>query len=198
MPELQLQERWGYDEADLAANRQGKLTEKQRQSLASEHTSQRSVFGGVGLAVALLFCCLPILIFGGRVLPSLISDSPASPQPSLAAILAIGGPILAMLALIVGVVVLIYFLRARRNADLRVRKAEGVVNYVWETKRVRTPGSSVRNYEDVRVLILRVGPERRFEVNPQLQSMIPEGEHWIIYYTSYPFKFLSAERVVKS
>lgn len=56
-------------------------------------------------------------------------------------------------------------------------------------------GSSVRNYEDVRELILHVVPEQRFEASPQLQSIIQEDEQWAIYYTSYPFKFLSGERI---
>ena len=195
MSELQLQERWGFNHDDLAANRLGRLTEKQQEFLTREYKSQRSVFRGVGIVIALLFCCLPILVFGGRVFPTLISDLQFFNLPGTSTILTTGGPVFAAIALVISAVLLIYFLLTRRKADLVVRKAEGTVDYVWETKRVRIPGTSVRTYEDVRVLILRVGPEHRFEVNEQLQSMILEGEEWAIYYTSYPFKFLSAERL---
>jgi len=74
-----------------------------------------------------------------------------------------------------------------------VKRARGAVNYIWDTKRIRTPGSSVRSYEDVRVLIMRVGNENRFEVKEPFQNTFKAGENWTIYYTSYPFRFLSAE-----
>ena len=73
---------------------------------------------------------------------------------------------------------------------------QGKVNYIWGTKRVRVTGSSVRSYEDVRVLHLNLG-EKKFEVKEQLQELIKEGEEWVIYYTSYPFKFLSGEQIAK-
>lgn len=195
MSELQLQERWGYDDADLGANRLGKLSEKQRQFLAREHKTQRSVFMGVGAFIALAFCCLPVPVIGVRMLPSFISNPQSFNLPGPMPTLAIAGPILGALALVAGTVIVLYFLRARRDADITVRKAEGIVRYLWETKRVHTPGSSVREYEDTRALILHAGPERRFEVDEQLQDIVREGEEWIIYYTSEPFKFLSAERI---
>jgi len=54
-----------FDDADLGANRLGQLTEKQRNFLAGEHKSQQSIFVGVGGFIALIFCCLPILILVG-------------------------------------------------------------------------------------------------------------------------------------
>ena len=109
-----------------------------------------------------------------------------------------GGGAILFAAVIVGAIVLLYIMRSRKKADLTVKLARGPINYVWEANRVRTPNSSVRSYEDVRVLIMRVGPERRFEVKEPFQNVFEEGEEWLIYYTSYPFKFLSAEQVSKS
>ena len=39
---------WKFDDADLAANRNGQLTEKQKTFLTGEHKTQRGFFFGVG------------------------------------------------------------------------------------------------------------------------------------------------------
>ena len=178
----------GFDDSDLAANRSGQLTEKQKKFLSGEHRSQQSVFAGVGGFVALIFCCLPVLVFGGRVLlPQWLADPRSFNLAEIMPFVAAGGNTLLLAVVVVGAVVVLYLVRSRRTADITVRQARGTIDYVWDTKRVRTPGSSVRSYEDVRVLIMRVGPERRFEVKEPFQNVFIEGEEWVIYYTSYPF-----------
>ena len=196
MSESKIMELWKFDEADLGANRLGQLTEKQKKYLVGEHKSQRGVFIGVGVVVAFLFLCLPVLLIGSRVLlPMLLSGKPSDLQ-ELIPLIAMGGfgiIFIGTAVLIVGAVVIFYAIRARRPAELAVLTARGKVEYTWGTKRVRTPGSSVRSYEDVRVLHLNLG-DKKFEVKEQLQEIIQEGEEWSVYYTSYPFKFLSAEK----
>ena len=195
MPES-IMDYWKFDEADLGANRLGQLTEKQKKYLVGEHKSQRGVFIGVGVVVAFLFLCLPALLIGSRVLlPMLLSGKPSDLQ-ELIPLIAMGGfgiIFIGTAVLIVGAVVIFYVIRARKPAELAVLTARGKVEYTWGTKRVRTPGSSVRSYEDVRVLHLNLG-DKKFEVKEQLQEIIQEGEEWSVYYTSYPFKFLSAEK----
>jgi hypothetical protein len=195
MPES-IMDYWKFDEADLGANRLGQLTEKQKKYLVGEHKSQRGVFIGVGVVVAFLFLCLPALLIGSRVLlPMLLSGKPSDLQ-ELIPLIAMGGfgiIFIGTAVLIVGAVVIFYVIRASKPAEIAVLTAKGKVEYIWGTKRVRTPGSSVRSYEDVRVLHLNLG-DKKFEVKEQLQEIIQEGEEWSVYYTSYPFKFLSAEK----
>ncbi len=195
MPES-IMDYWKFDEADLGANRLGQLTEKQKKCLVGEHKSQRGVFIGVGGVVAFLFLCLPVLLIGSRVLlPMLLSGKPSDLQ-ELIPLIAMGGfgiIFIGTAVLIVGAVVIFYAMRASKPAEIAVLTARGKVEYTWGTKRVRTPGSSVRSYEDVRVLHLNLG-DKKFEVKEQLQEIIQEGEEWSVYYTSYPFKFLSAEK----
>ena len=185
---------WKFDDTDLATNRRGQLSEKQRTFLACEHKTQRGVFLGVGGVVMLVFLCLPVMIFGSRVvLPAVLSgDSsfPGSfpPGVGLGFVLVLLLPILAVTA--------IYLLRANRKSDILVKSVQGPIHYSWGTKRVRTPGSSVRNYKDIRVLHLSLG-DKKFEVKEELQDILQEGEEWKSYYTSYPFKFLSAEMLFR-
>ena len=195
MPES-IMDYWKFDEADLGANRLGQLTEKQKKYLVGEHKTQRGVFIGVGGVVAFLFLCLPVLLIGSRVLLPMLLSGDLSDMQELIPLAAMGGfgiIFIGIAVLTVGAVVVIYAMRASKPAEINVTTARGKVEYTWGTKRVRTPGSSVRSYEDVRVLHLNLG-DKKFEVKEQLQEIIQEGEEWSVYYTSYPFKFLSAEK----
>lgn len=192
---------WNFDNADLSANRLGQLSEKQKTYLTGEHKSQRNVFFGVGGAasaiIVIAFCILPVLLIGGRViLPMVLSGDFSDIQEIVPFADAGGIGIVAVISVLVTIVAImgIYFARANKKADLSVKRVEGKVNYSWGTKRVRNPGNKARPYDDVRVLHLSLG-EKKFEVHKDLQEIIKEGENWIVYYTSYPFKFLSAEQV---
>lgn len=195
MPES-IMEYWKFDEADLGANRLGQLTEKQKKYLVGEHKSQRSVFLGVGGVVAFLFLCLPALLIGSRVVLPMLLNGDLSDLQEMLPLAAMGGfgiVFTGIAVLTVGAVVAIYAMRASKPAEITVTTARGKVEYTWGTKRVSTPGSSVRSYEDVKVLHLNLG-DKKFEVKESLQELIKEGEDWSVYYTSYPFKFLSAEK----
>lgn len=186
-----LMELWGFDDSDLGANRLGQLTEKQKNFLLGEHKSQKGVFLGVGVAVVFIFLCLPALIIGSRViLPAILSG-----DSSITEFLPAGVGVGAMVAVIMPVlaVLAIYVIRSNKKADLTVKHVQGGAKYTWGTKRVRTPTSSTSKWKDVKVLHLNLG-DKKFEVNENMQEVIQEGEDWTIHYTSYPFKFLSAEK----
>jgi hypothetical protein len=200
MPEA-IEQFWNFDNADLGANRMGQLSEKQKTYLTGEHKSQRNVFLGVGgvasAIIAIAFCILPALLIGGRVILPMALGGDFSDMQELVPFAAAGGiGIVAVISAFIPIVAImgIYFARANKKADLFVKSAEGRVNYSWGTKRVRNPGNKARPYDDVRILHLSLG-EKKFEVHKDLQEIIKEGENWIVYYTSYPFKFLSAEQV---
>ena len=187
-----LKEFWKFDDTDLAANRNGQLSEQQKVLLVSEHATQRKAFFGVGGVVAVIFLCIPVLVIGSRVvIPSILSG-----DFQVQNLLPVGigaGTILSILVPVL-LVVGIYILRAGKQADLSIQRASGKAIYSTGTKRVRNPGNSARPYDDVRVLYLSLG-DKKFEVHDGLKEIILEGEEWNIYYTSYPFKFLSGEKV---
>jgi hypothetical protein len=191
MANSKLMELWGFDDADLGANRLGQLTEKQKNFLLGEHKSQKGVYLGVGAAVVFIFLCLPALIIGSRViLPAILSG-----DSSITDFLPAGAGVGAMAAVIMPVlaVIAIYVIRSNKKADLAVKHVEGAVKYTWGTKRVRTPTSSTSKWKDVKVLHLNLG-DKKFEVKETMQEIIKEDENWTIHYTSLPFKFLSAEK----
>lgn len=191
MSEAKLKELWNFDDADVGANRLGKLTDKQKSFLTGEHKSQSKVFLGVGAAVLFIFLCLPLL-FGARTILPLVLSGDVNTLPTLTNGMGLGfvGAVAVPIAIVFG----IYLLRANKKADISVKRVEGNVKYTWGTKRVRTPTSSTSKWHHVKVLHLNLG-DKKFEVKESMQEVIKEDDHWTIYYTSYPFKFLSAEKL---
>jgi hypothetical protein len=189
-----LKDFWKFDDVDLAANRNGQLSEKQKALLVREHAMQQKAFFGVGGVVAVIFLCIPVLVLGSRVVIPAILSRDFQVQKLLPVSVGMGTvlTILVPLLLVIG----IYLLRANKQADLSIQRAAGKAIYSTGTKRVRNPGNSARPYDDVRVLYLSLG-DKKFEVHNDLKEILREGEEWSIYYTSYPFKFLSGEGMNK-
>jgi hypothetical protein len=192
MSDPDLRQFWKFDDADLAANRSGQLSEKQKTYLTGEHKTQKNTFLGVGGAVVALFLCIPALVLGARVVLPAILSGDSSLTDFLPAGLGLG--FVGAVAVPVFAVLAIYLMRANKKADITIKSAGGAAVYSWGTKRVRNPGNSARPYDDVRVLHLSLG-DKKFEVHNDLQEIIKQGEMWKIYYTSYPFKFLSGEKI---
>ncbi|MBK9207893.1 MAG: hypothetical protein IPL71_06175 [Anaerolineales bacterium] len=88
------------------------------------------------------------------------------------------------------------FARANRKVDIAVRRVEGSVNFMWVERRERNHSKSGSTYKTVRVLEMRIGSET-FNIDNNLPNIINQGEEWIFYYTSHPFLFLSAEKILK-
>lgn len=193
MTEKHLMEYWNYTEADLNANQRGQLTEKQKAVLAEKQKEQKSYNSCLG---AIVVGALGFLLVGALFNPvrSAIQEfSAEGGQPmQLAAILSVVGILLAM---IVGVTI-VSLRRMNRKADFAIRHAEGKVNFVWVESKVRTQTGS--GHKTVRSLEMHVGPETKFSgMDAALPNLIDQGDEWIIYYVTYPFMFLSAEKISK-
>jgi hypothetical protein len=187
-----LKDFWKFEETDLAANRNGQLSENQKDSITKEHTAQKNNSLKIGAAFLVMLLCLPVLAIGSRVaLPALVSGN-FSMSDLLPARIGFGTVIVMLVPLFI--VIGIYFSLAGKKADLTVKQAAGKAVYSWGTKRVRNPGNKARPYDDVRVSYLALG-DKKFEVHDRLREIIREGEEWKVYYISYPFKFLSGEAV---
>ena len=192
MTEKHLMEYWNYTEADLNANQRGQLTEKQKAVLAEKQKEQKSYNSCLGAIVvgALGFLLVGALFNPVRSAIQELSAEGGDPMQSVAILFVIG----ILLALIVGVTI-VSLRRMNRKADHVIRNAKGTVNFVWVESKVRTQTGS--GHKTVRSLEMRVGTETKFIVEDKLPNLINQGEEWSVYYTSYPFMFLSAEKVEK-
>ncbi|GAB4401852.1 MAG: hypothetical protein OHK003_28780 [Anaerolineales bacterium] len=190
----------GFDDADLAANRLGTLTQKQKDLLAERAKSHKSFNKAIGVVIALMFggALLPILFvpiiaaLGGSYLEkgAITIETVVASLPFIC----MGLVLFVVFGGIFMVVLRVVSERANRKVDTVVRRAEGKVNFVWVERQERNTSSTGSYYKTVRVLEMRIGGET-FNVQQELPNVIDQDEEWIFYYTNHPFKFLSAEKL---
>lgn len=192
----------GFDDSDLASNRLGQLTQKQKEHLGEKAKSHKSFNTVIGVVIA--------VVFGGSLLTGLfvpifaalggsfLEYGKITTETILASLLFIcmGLFFIVVFGSILIVVLRVVFERANRKVDTVVRRAEGKVNFVWMEKQERNTSKTGPMYKTVRVLEIRIGGET-FTIDHELPNIINQGEEWIFYYTNHPFKFLSAEQISK-
>lgn len=189
-----------FDDADLASNRLGQLTLKQKDLLAEKAKSHKSFNTTIGVIIAVIFGGALLTGLGTPILAtvggSFLESGEVTPE-ALIALIPIICMVLFFLVVFGGILIVVLrvvFERANKKVDITVRRAEGKVNFVWVEKQERNTTKTGPMYKTVRVLEMRLGGET-FTVNQELPNVINQGEEWIFYYTNHPFKFLSAEQV---
>ena len=200
MPEMNIQSVLGFDDADLAANRLGQSTQKQKTMLAEKAKSHKSFNTIIGVVIALIFGGALLTGLGAPILATIGGSLLESGKVTTGALISLI-PMLCMalffLVIFGGILIVILraiFASANRKVDTTVRRVEGTVNFVWVERRERNAAKTGPMYRTVRVLEMRIGGET-FNAQHELPSVINQGEEWVFYYTSHPFKFLSAEKV---
>ncbi len=201
MSDTQLQELWGFDDTDLGANRMGQLTQKQKDLLVEMAKKHKNFNLIIGIIIAVIFggallTALAAPIFA-TVIGSFLTNGKLTPEAILSSLpfICIGLFFLVIFGGLILVVLKVIFDRANRKVDTVVRRAEGVVNFVWVERQVRRTGNSGPMYRTVRSLEMRVGADNTFDnVSDRLPSLVNQGDEWIIYHTNHPLKFLSAEK----
>ena len=189
-----------FDDADLASNRLGQLTQKQKGLLAEKAKNHKSFNTVIGVIIAVIFGGALLTGLGAPILATLggsLLESGEVTTEALIALIPIICMVLFFLVIFGGILIVVLrviFERANRKVDITVRRVEGAVNFVWVEKQERNTTKTGPMYKTVRVLEMRIGGET-FTVNQELPNVINQGEEWIFYYTNHPFKFLSAEQV---
>lgn len=202
MSEIELRKLLEYDDADLAANRMGQLTQKQKDLLAEKAKSHKRFNTVIGVIIAVIFGGALLTGLGAPILAtlggSLLESGEVTPE-ALIALIPIICMVLFFLVIFGGILIVVLrviFERANRKVDITARRVEGTVNFVWVEKQERNTTKAGPMYKTVRVLEMRIGGET-FNVNNELPNVINQGEEWVFYYTNHPFKFLSAEKLAK-
>jgi hypothetical protein len=202
MSELELMKLLKYDDADLAANRLGQLTQKQRNLLDDKAKKDKNFYIIIGVVIALVACggmftrvVIPLLTGTGN---SFLQTGELGPDVliSMLPTLGISGFFILLFGGVVILVLRTVFKKADRKVDTTVHRAEGKVNFVWVEREEPNHNDDGPMYNTVRLLEMRVGSDTNFtNVNSKLPNLLNQGDEWIFYYANHPFKILSAEKV---
>ena len=180
-----------FNEAELQANRNGRLSERQKARLAQAEKSQKgcAVTGGIFLFVIALVGVAVAVIF----IPTLINEE------RLAAI-AVGVAFGCIWPMVWGGLGLLSARRAFAKMEVKVKKAEGPINIV---KAIRQEyNASTKLHSEYSIHELRVG-KRVFEVEAETADAMMQGDVYAVYYADINIEdsedpILSAELLRKA
>lgn len=189
MSDTELQKFFDFDQSDLTANQNGKLSAKQDKRIKETEKSTSSIFRYIGIGLIILNLC----IVGGiasSMLAEGFSFSTSSSNDIFGFIFAIIFP-----TFIIGIFVWLMFWIASSKTDYSLQKVEGEVNFVKVEKQESYKSGSSTSYRTVQEYELRVGKVKFEDVDEELLNIIKEGDTYIFYYTKDTKDILSCEFV---
>lgn len=184
MSEMELRDFFKFDEADLSANRLGRLSERQLATIQKDSRKAKRYGIGIGMGLILLAAAISYGIYnqvgqGGTTLSDVI-----------------GGII--TVVIIFGVFALISFWVAFMKLDLTLASAEGKVDFVKVEKTERTKSATGSTHtRTVQVYELRVGGVNFHNVPEKLLNLMEEGDFYAVYFLKVSDHILSLERISK-
>ena len=129
-----LREFYEFDDADLAANRAGQLTEKQLKVIGSVQTAKRTMATaaaalstGLGVLLVLVSCC----VFGSLTLPIIFDGHPA--KLALSTTLSLVALVVFTLIFLIGGVALFFYSRRKVGLNYILTKVGGPVDVSFQT-----------------------------------------------------------------
>lgn len=189
MNEQQLMSHLGFDESELQANRNGRLSEKQKARLQIKETGSKTG----ALFLGLVFLGSALLGLGIAIVSALNSND-------LAFTIIISSVFGCIWPLIWGAAGFFSLRRAFAKVETKVGKVEGPVNIVKVIR--RNYDSNTQTYSDYNAYELRTGG-RTFDVRPGLPNFMAQGDVYAVYFAEFSLKdkkreILSAEFLSKA
>jgi hypothetical protein len=189
MPDAKLSKFFDFNEGDLAANRSGRLTPGQKEKLDTQLKAYKGNYLNRGLIVVVALVIF--VVIAGAAMLKLPEEVRGAISPRMFV-----GPIGIV------VVLVILFMRGNKTVNTAVKKAEGPVNIVRVEKEVidhaRGAGKNQIFRKKIQVYEMRVGGAKFDNVSEELPNLIQQGDEYAFYYTSHPFRILSAESLKKT
>jgi len=191
MPDTELQKFFNFDQSDLIANQNGKLSAKQEKLIKETDKSTSGIFRGIGFGLILINICV-VAGFVYSFIHDGFSFSTATNGDIIGLLFAIAFP-----TLIIGIFVWVMFWLASSKTNHSLQKVEGKVNFVKVEKQESYKTGSSTSYRTVQEYELRVGKVKFEDVDEELPNIIEEGDIYIFYYTKDNKEILSCEFISK-
>ena len=160
-----LQQYFNFNQSDLQANRQGRVTENQQAHVKGKVQRFNS-------RIIIFIVVTFVIAFGVNFAIRMASASGGFSNSIPTAAL---GPVITIVILILFMV-----FRTNKKNDLSLKKAEGTVNFVWVERQVANMDRT--GYKTEKSLEMRVGGIS-FNVNQNLMDIINQGDNVRFYYT---------------
>ena len=180
-----------FYESELQANRNGRLSEKQKARLSADEKNQKgcsAILGGFLMLIALVGVGIAV-----AVIPAIINEDRG-------AAIAVGAAFGCIWPLIWGGIGFSSFRRLFAKMEVKVKKAEGPINIVNVIRQEYNPSTKLHSEHSVHEL--HVGG-RTFEVESNLADVMMQGDIYAVYYADINIAdsedpILSAELLAKA
>ncbi len=189
MDDQKLKDIFKFDESDLQANRNGYLSEKQKNNILKRRTDFKN--NGIKYALVVIVIGLGIIAIDWAI--SAVRNAPHLDS---------GAFIAAGICFLLGFLMLLLTLTSESgNTDISkdaVKKAEGPINII-KAERTRTSGGkeSTSSTEHYFAYELHIG-DKEFDVDESLANVMMQKDEYAVYYDDFNGKILSAEFVSKA
>ena len=191
MSDSELRKFFEFNAGDLAANRSGQLSPRQKTKLESDEKGADQIIVGAGIFFIIVALIIIYFVAGG-VIRKLLSGTDLASGDMLTLVLGGGLP-----TLLFGFFAYGAFKIGFSKLDKSVQHVQGKVNFVKVEKQVPSSTSSVSSHRTVEQYELRVGKVAFENVDEELLNMIEEGDTYAFYYTKQTKQILSCEFISK-
>lgn len=160
-----LQQYFNFNQNDLQANRQGRVTENQQAHVKGKVQRFNS-------RIIIFMVVISLIAFGVNFAVRMVTAT-----GGFNGSIPVGafGPVITIVVLILFMV-----FRTNKKNDFSLKKAEGIVNFVWVERQV--PNADRTGYKTEKSLEMRVGGVS-FNIGENLMDIINQGDNVRFYYT---------------
>ena len=192
MSDLELQTLLGFNEEDLIANRDCRLSARQQEQINRSEWLRKRLFAGTGLVLVLIAAGNAYGVISSAAKQGFSFSVPS--QNQLASLM-LG---LGISTLLFGFLAWSAFTFSAHTVDHSVQRVSGRVNFIKMEKAFseKRPNGSIF-YQTLEVYELRVGKVNFEDINQRIVDVIEAGETYAFYYAKDTKNILSAERIAK-
>lgn len=192
MSDLDLQALLDFNEEDLRANRDCRLSRRQQEQIESSEHLHKILLAGAGILLILIVVVNAYFVLSNAI--KQMSLFAATDQNQLNGLmLGLGIP-----TFFLGFFARSSFQYARNKTDHTVQQVRGRVDFIKAEKvfSEKRPNGFI-SYRIVEIYELRIGKIQFENVNQKIMDMIQPGDIYAFYYTKDSKAILSAERLTK-
>ena len=192
MSDLELQILLGFNEEDLIANRDCRLSAKQQEQLNRSERLRKGLFLGTGIVLVLIAAGNAYGVISSAAKQGFLFSAPSQNQIA-SLVIGLGIPTLLFAFLAWGA-----FTFSAHKMDHSVQLVRGRVHLFKVEKAFseKRPNGSIF-YRTLEVYELRVGKVNFEDINQRIMDVIEAGDLYAFYYAKDTKDILSAERIAK-
>jgi len=192
MSDLELQTLLGFNEEDLIANRDCRLSARQQEQINRSERLRKRLFAGIGIVLVLIAAGNAYGVIASAAKQGFLFSAPSQDQIA-GLVIGLGIP-----TLLFGFLAWGAFTFSAHKMDHSVQQVRGRVHFIKVEKAFseKRPNGSIF-YQSLEVYELHVGKVNFEDINQRILDVIEAGDIYTFYFVKGTKNILSAECIAK-